>query len=117
MHKSITVTKEFTFDAAHNLENYRGKCESLHGHTWRIQVTVSGPVDNDGMVFDFSEMKKIINQHVRNKVDHSYLNEYIKQPTAENIGLWVYKQLSPHLSNIIEIKVFESPTSFATIEF
>ena len=115
--KSISVTKEFTFDAAHNLENYHGKCESLHGHTWKVQVTVTGSIDEDGMVFDFSEMKKIIYQHVRNSIDHKYLNDLIKQPTAENIGLWIYDQISPYLPGITEIKVFESSTSFATLTF
>jgi 6-pyruvoyltetrahydropterin/6-carboxytetrahydropterin synthase len=45
------------------------------------------------------------------------LNNFIPQPTAENIGLWIHEQLSPHLPGITEIKVFESPTSFATLSF
>ncbi|MCK5706487.1 MAG: 6-carboxytetrahydropterin synthase QueD [Candidatus Aureabacteria bacterium] len=116
-YRSISVTKEFSFDAAHNLENYHGKCESLHGHTWKAQVTITAPLDNDGMVRDFSEMKNIINKHIKGKLDHSYLNETIKQPTAENIGLWIYEQLSPNISDISEITVYESPTSFSTIKF
>jgi 6-pyruvoyltetrahydropterin/6-carboxytetrahydropterin synthase len=115
--KNISVTKEFSFDAAHLLENYHGKCEALHGHTWRVQVTAAGPMNPEGIVLDFTDMKRIIDQHVRNKLDHSYLNNFISQPTAENIGLWIHEQLSSHLPGITEIKVFESPTSFATLSF
>jgi 6-pyruvoyltetrahydropterin/6-carboxytetrahydropterin synthase len=116
-YKSISVTKEFSFDAAHNLDNYHGKCESLHGHTWRVQVTAAGKLKKDGMVLDFSEMKQTIEEKVRNILDHKYLNDIIKQPTAENIGLWIYAQLSSSLPGITKIKVFESSTSFATIKF
>ena len=115
--QSISVTKEFTFDAAHKLENYRGKCESLHGHTWRAQVTVTGKIDEDGMVFDFTEMKRLINKHIKSRIDHSYLNDLISQPTAENIAIWIHEQLSPYLKNISEIRIYESPTSYATLTF
>ena len=115
--KSVSVTKEFTFCAAHNLENYKGKCESLHGHTWKIQITVSGSLGEDGIVFDFTEMKKLVNEHIKSRIDHSYLNDMIKQPTAENIGLWVHEQLSPHMPHISMIRVYESPTSYATLNF
>ncbi len=114
---SVNVTKEFSFDAAHKLINYRGKCESLHGHTWQAQITVTGPLDKDGMVFDFTEMKSLIHQHIKNRVDHSYLNDIIEQPTAENIGLWIFEQISPHLPGITKIRVYESSTSFATLKF
>ena len=116
-YKSISVTKEFSFDAAHNLNNYHGKCESLHGHTWKVQVKITGAPNKDGIVADFTDMKRIIEKNIKSKLDHSYLNDLISQPTAENIGLWIHENLSAHLSGITEIKVFESLTSFATITF
>lgn len=54
----MLLKKEFTFDAAHRLERYRGKCEALHGHTYRLAVTLKGHRDDDDMVFDFTELKK-----------------------------------------------------------
>ena len=54
----MDVSKEFTFDAAHNLVAYKGKCEALHGHTYRLRVTLEGPVREDGMVCDFVEIKR-----------------------------------------------------------
>ncbi|MBN1521976.1 MAG: 6-carboxytetrahydropterin synthase QueD [Candidatus Aureabacteria bacterium] len=116
-YQSISITKEFFFDAAHRLEKTKSKCETLHGHTWKVQVTVTEELKDDGMVHDFTDMKKIIDHCVRNRLDHSYLNDFIEQPTAENIGLWIYRELKPHLAHISKIRVYESPTSYATITF
>lgn len=112
------VTKEFTFDAAHNLVKYHGKCEKLHGHTYKFHVTVTGEPDSEDMVIDFIELKKIVKSRVVDLLDHSYLNETISQPTAENIARWIFGQLAEDLKNpryeLYEIKVWETPTSFAT---
>ena len=56
--KSIRITKIFTFDSAHQLEDYEGKCRQLHGHTYKLEVTVKGEMGENGMVFDFSILKK-----------------------------------------------------------
>jgi 6-pyruvoyltetrahydropterin/6-carboxytetrahydropterin synthase len=83
------LSRDFVFDAAHNLERYRGKCENLHGHTYRLRVTLIGEPDEEGMIIDFVELKQIVTQHVLSLLDHSYLNRIIPQPTAENIAKWV----------------------------
>ncbi|MFO7883038.1 MAG: 6-carboxytetrahydropterin synthase QueD [Kosmotogaceae bacterium] len=110
------VTKEFTFDAAHKLVSYHGKCENLHGHTYKLRVTVCGEPDEEGMVIDFNELKKIVKEKVLSILDHSYINEYINQPSAENISKWIYDRLKPSISNrrrkLLEISLWETPTSF-----
>jgi 6-pyruvoyltetrahydropterin/6-carboxytetrahydropterin synthase len=114
----MLLTKIFKFDAAHNLIKYHGKCERLHGHTYRMDVTVQGVPDEEGMVVDFKDLKDIVNKQVISRLDHSYINEIIEQPTAEYIALWVWEQLNENLRTdhytLYEIKIFETETSFIT---
>lgn len=114
----LTVTKEFTFDAAHYLTEYHGKCEDLHGHTYKLQVTVSGELNSEGLVLDFIILKNIVKEKILNKLDHSNLNDVFKQPSAENILLWIWQQLKEDLNGpnycLYELKLWETATSFAT---
>ena len=111
----MLVTKEFTFDSAHFLPDYHGKCEAMHGHTYKIHVTIQGKVHPDGMVYDFVELKKLVKLKVVNKLDHQLLNDIIKIPSAENIAIWVWEQLEKDLP-LYEIKVWETATSFVTYQ-
>ena len=63
------VSKEFTFDAAHHLFNYEGKCKSLHGHTYHLQIAVSGYLDERGMTYDFGDLKSIYKDHLEPQLD------------------------------------------------
>ncbi|MFH1023028.1 MAG: 6-carboxytetrahydropterin synthase QueD [Planctomycetota bacterium] len=108
----MTVTKEFRFDAAHNLVKYQGKCERLHGHTYVLRVTLKGRVNREGMVHDFTDLKRIVGEHVLAKLDHSYINDIIPQSTAENIARWVWEQLED--LPLHEIRLWETPTSYVT---
>ncbi len=87
------LKKDFSFDAAHRLEHYHGKCESLHGHTYRFQVTLKGEpdhgVDGDGL----RAAQGLVERLVVERLDHSLLNDTIPQPTAENIALWIWRQI------------------------
>ncbi|MDD4160513.1 MAG: 6-carboxytetrahydropterin synthase QueD [Synergistaceae bacterium] len=109
------LCREFKFDAAHNLINYHGKCEKLHGHTYRLAVTLKGEPDEEGMIFDFVELKKIVNELVLSKLDHSYINDILPQPTAEYISRWVFKTLDKPLKrencDLYEVKVWETDRS------
>jgi len=109
----MLVTKEFCFNGAHNLLGYKGKCEKLHGHTWTVQVTVDAPVAEDGLAFDFVRLKKIVEEKAVSTLDHSYLNDIIDNPSAENIAIWIWQRLKQELP-LHEIKVFETTTSFVT---
>jgi 6-pyruvoyltetrahydropterin/6-carboxytetrahydropterin synthase len=111
----MIITKEFTFDAAHFIPNYHGKCEKLHGHTYKLQVSIEGDVNEHGMVLDFAELKKIVKEHVIHKLDHTSLNDTIENPSAENTAIWIWAQLKNiQGAKLYEVKLWETPTSFVT---
>ncbi len=113
------ISREFKFDAAHNLTRYRGKCEKLHGHTYRLRVTLEGEPDEDDMIIDFGDLKRIVNDLVISKLDHSYLNELIENPTAENIAMWIWRQLEGPLNGpnyrLFSVTVWETESSFVEL--
>ncbi len=88
-----TVTKEFTFDAAHYLTKYYGKCEHLHGHTYKLQVTLGGQVQANGLLIDFVILKRIVKKHVLDFLDHKNLNDIFDNPTSEHIAKWIWDKL------------------------
>ncbi len=109
---TVFVTKKFSFDAAHKLLNYKGRCQFLHGHTYFLLVTVQGQVDKkSGLVIDFKNIKGIVEKKVINLLDHKYLNKIVKQPTAENLAVWVWGKLAKEL-NLHKIEIWETPDSY-----
>lgn len=84
----MILIKEFEFDAAHNLINYHGKCERLHGHTYKLVVKLKGKPDHEDMVYDFVDLKRLVKKEVIEEFDHHYINDFIEQPTAENIAMY-----------------------------
>jgi len=90
----MKVTKEFTFDAAHFLTRYHGACERMHGHTYRLRVTVEGDVQENGLVIDFAILKKIVKDMVLDKLDHQVINDILPNPSAELMTIWIWDQLS-----------------------
>lgn len=115
----VTITDYFS--GAHNLREYKGKCENLHGHNWKVEVTVtSKKLDNIGMVMDFKDLKKIVS-NILSVLDHHYLNEisYFKQvnPTSENIAKFVYSQvqgkLTPKQLKVDTVRIWETAGSAA----
>jgi 6-pyruvoyltetrahydropterin/6-carboxytetrahydropterin synthase len=102
----MKVGRTFYFDAAHYLPDYQGKCEKLHGHTYRLDVEVSGEVGSDGLLIDFTELKKIVSEEVLEKLDHQELNKLMSNPTAENIVEWIWAKLEDGL-NVHRIRLWE----------
>ena len=112
----MKVAREFTFDAAHFILDGNGSpCEELHGHTYKLRVIVEGPVKDDGMVIDFTEIKRIVNEKVMPSVDHKDLNKLLKNPTAENIAQWIFDTLKPEM-NVISVRVWEGSGKWAEAE-
>jgi|SRR5271157_5319242 len=116
----LFLSQEFKFDAAHNLINYRGKCEKLHGHSYRLLVTLSGRVDTEsGMLMDFGFLKARVMELAIDKLDHSFLNDTVKLSTAENIAGWIWKTLENPLHGetyeLYEIRLWETDSSSVTI--
>lgn len=111
----IIVSKSFEFSAAHKLPNYDGKCKNLHGHTFSLEVAVAGEIDEKtGMVIDFKNIKEIVNVEVIASLDHSFINDIIDNPTAENIIIWIWTRLSNKLK-LFHLKLYESPTSYCML--
>lgn len=89
----MIVCKEFTFDSAHYLPNYYGKCETMHGHTYRLQILVEGPIGENGLVIDFIILKRIVQKQVLDKLDHKLINDVIAVSSCENTAKWIWEQL------------------------
>ncbi|UUZ79951.1 6-carboxytetrahydropterin synthase QueD [Paenibacillus sp. P26] len=123
--REVLVSKEFTFDSAHHLHCYEGKCKSLHGHTYKLQVVMRGKVDERGISIDFADIKRIAKERILDKLDHRYLNEVLPpmNTTAENMVVWMYEQLRGALSEeglypqvkLEEVRLWETPTSYAAV--
>ncbi|MFH1788415.1 MAG: 6-carboxytetrahydropterin synthase QueD [Candidatus Altiarchaeota archaeon] len=89
----MKVGRTFYFDAAHFLPDYQGKCEKMHGHTYRLDIVVEDEIGGDGMVMDFNKLKSVVKNQVLDKLDHENLNDVLENPTAENIVEWIWTQL------------------------
>lgn len=103
------------FDAAHKLKN-TGKCSRLHGHTWTVEIFVTGKEPNqDGMVIDFRELKKELCE-LTEELDHSYLNDFeeIGNPTSENIARYLYNKLNGFWEGIDleKVRIWEGEKSW-----
>jgi len=110
---------ESQFDSAHNLRHYDGPCESLHGHTYRVQVFARGAdLNGSGMLVDFRQLKTAL-ASVVSYLDHRYLNELpefrTQNPTAELIAKLIFERLREKLGDIIaKVTVWETPSTSAS---
>ena len=109
------------FAAAHNLINYKGKCEELHGHNWKVEVVVKGDkLDKAGMLIDFKILKKFLKEVLEN-LDHKYINELNEfkglSPSSEHIAKFIFEKMKEKLedsdSEIFEVRCWESINSCA----
>lgn len=124
--KRVLVSKEFTFDAAHHLHAYDGKCMNLHGHTYKVIFGISGFLDDHGLMIDFGDIKDIWKNEIEIYLDHRYLNETLPpmNTTAENMVVWMYEKMKESLNNedrqqqylgarVEFVRLYETPTSYA----
>ena len=138
----IRLTKIFEFDAAHALWNYDGKCRNIHGHTFRLEVTIQGePLQSpghpkDGMVMDYGDLKKIVKEHIIERYDHHFIYNALSpqkdvnysqggfellrpldfQPTSELMVLEFVRILKANLPanvQLYSLRLWETPTSYA----
>lgn len=114
------IRVEANFSSAHNLRGYKGKCEELHGHNWKIEAVASkDKLDKSGMVLDFRYLKTELNKCIE-KLDHKYLNKlaYFKKvnPTSENIAKYIYDNLRSKIAGLKLVTVWENNASCATYE-
>ncbi len=108
--RRMRLDVEFQFAASHRLPRYEGPCFRLHGHNYRAMVSLEGDVDpRTGMVADFGEVKRAVDDHVLARVDHRDLNDVLENPTAENIVRWIWEALAPRLPGLAEVRLWEIP--------
>jgi 6-pyruvoyltetrahydropterin/6-carboxytetrahydropterin synthase len=117
------VNVEETFSAGHALRNYKGKCENVHGHNYRIRVTVEGPqLDSIGLLCDFTELKRVIREII-GRLDHQFINDLepfkTVNPSAENMAKYFYDEVTrqmkdlPQGARVTDIEVWETDTAGA----
>ncbi|MCF6224839.1 MAG: 6-carboxytetrahydropterin synthase QueD [Xanthomonadales bacterium] len=108
----MEIFRVFQVEAAHHLPNVPAghKCARLHGHSFRVEVHVSGEVgEQSGWVMDFAELKQAF-QPLYDQLDHNYLNEIegLENPTSENLARWIWQKLQPVLPNVSKVIVQET---------
>ena len=111
----IDIFKVFPIEAAHRLPNVPEghQCARLHGHSFRVEVHVRGPIDaQTGWVMDFADLKLAF-APIHQQLDHHYLNDVpgLENPTSENLARWIWQQLKPGLPLLARIVVHETCTS------
>jgi 6-pyruvoyltetrahydropterin/6-carboxytetrahydropterin synthase len=118
------VTVEQTFAAGHALRNYKGKCENVHGHNFKVQVKIEGQrLDESGMLVDFIDVKNVMRKVIE-RLDHQFLNEVspfdVKNPSAENIAEYFHIEMTSGLAStpvpvrISEVRVWETDIQSAS---
>lgn len=111
----IDIFKVFSIEAAHRLPNVPDghQCARLHGHSFRVEVHVRGPIDaQTGWVMDFAELKRAF-APIHQQLDHHYLNDVagLDNPTSENLARWIWQHLKPNLPLLARIVIHETCTS------
>lgn len=137
------ITKIFTFDSAHTLRHHDGKCRNLHGHTYKLEVTLEGvpqTVDGSnpqsGMILDFGILKEIVRERVLDELDHTDLDGVVNYSTAELLAAYIFCALDSHIAEravlaqvaqvdmflppipptrVYRIRLWETPTSYAEV--
>ena len=131
-----TVTKSVKFDAAHILTNHQGLCKNLHGHTYRVDVSVTQPDDDPrDMVIDFKDLKSVATSVICDRFDHAFIYSTASEgereiasvvekhgmrtvalgfrSTAENLARYFFGELKPRIPGLVSVKVWETADSCA----
>ncbi len=115
----VQIRKQFKFEAAHVLPHHPGKCSRLHGHSYRLDVTLEGSLAPDGpaagMILDFDTVSKVLKSGVIGELDHRSLNELVPNPTSENVVIWIWHRLAPEFPQLAELVLWETATACAIL--
>jgi 6-pyruvoyltetrahydropterin/6-carboxytetrahydropterin synthase len=117
---TTSITKRFTFEAAHSIPHHTGKCRNLHGHSYVLEVTVSGAVQSsggeEGMVMDFAHISSIVNAEIIDQWDHQYLNDILPfSTTAEHLAEEVYNRLITAGLPVSRVRLYETAKCWVDI--
>jgi 6-pyruvoyltetrahydropterin/6-carboxytetrahydropterin synthase len=115
----VLIRKQFAFEAAHVLPHHDGKCSRLHGHSYRLDVAVEGPLQSEGpaigMIVDFDVLSRTVRAAIIDALDHQYLNDLIENPTSENIVVWIWRRLAAQIPELAELTLWETATACAIL--
>ena len=116
-----TITKMFTFEAAHFLPKHTGKCAQLHGHSYRLEVSITGPIITDGssegMIVDFADLSEVVNKEIITQWDHQFLNDLVSFPTTtELLAQEIFKRLKDARISVSRVCLWETAKAFAVVE-
>jgi 6-pyruvoyltetrahydropterin/6-carboxytetrahydropterin synthase len=122
--RMFQVSVDETFSSGHALRGYKGKCENVHGHNYKVRVTLVGPhLDSIGLLYDFTHLKRVIRDIVGG-VDHRFLNDLVPfdviNPSAENVAKYFYEETArqmnalPNGARIKSVTIWETETTSAT---
>ena len=116
----LSVTKIFEFESAHFLLDHPGKCKAMHGHSYKLEVEVGygrgDALNENGMIIDFGDLKKIIQPLIDNYLDHKFLNDSLHSdnPTAEKMLFWIVERIElPPPVYLLRVRLWETSTSYA----
>jgi len=120
------IRKAFKFESAHQLPHHRGQCARLHGHSYRLEVFVYGPIQevvedapdsSEGMVMDFGDISAVVKEHIITRLDHYNLNDVVPVPvtTAELVACWIRDTLLPYVPNLFAIRLWETEDGYAEV--
>lgn len=116
----LTVTRIFQFAAAHRLPEHCGKCAGIHGHTYKLEVSVSGPLhsigSSRGMIMDFGDLKEIVEKEILSDLDHAYLNKVYDVPTAELMVMSIFGRLKLVIPGLRRVRLWETENCYAEAE-
>lgn len=110
-----SVTCTFTFEAAHRLAWHPGKCRELHGHSYRLDVTLAGPLDERGVVVDFDDLAVVVRREVVDRWDHRFLNDLVENPTAERLAHEAWSLLTGAGVPVSALRLWETTHSWVDL--
>ncbi len=106
----MLLSKSFFFKAKHKLQDAEG--QPLHEHNYKLMVEVESKVNDIGMIIDTRTLTNTVEKTIIAQLKGAFLNDYMKQPTLENIAVWIWKELKPYVKKMKRIRLFENPTLF-----
>lgn len=115
MSLKTTITFEFEFHAAHQLHWHPGPCRSMHGHSYRCELTFGGALDENGVIVDFDEVGEFVRENLMTRFDHTYLNDIIDNPTAERIAATIFEDVAATDLPLVSVRLWETRTSSAIV--
>jgi len=106
----MLLSKSFFLKAKHKLKDAEG--QPLHEHFYKLMVEIESKVNDIGMIIDTRTLTNTVEKTIVAQLDNSFLNDYMKQPTLENIAVWIWKELKPYVKNMTCVRLFENRTLY-----